>query len=86
MKTKRTRRPAAPDYRARWAPYLDAIRARLAAGEVITVTNAFGAARLESVSWSEVTGCTYHTGRGFSARSFVADLGWVERVAAGGAS
>lgn len=74
-----------PDYRARWAPLLAAINARIAAGDVLEVTNAFGTYRVESVSWSAVTGCMYHVGRSLNARSFVADLGWVERVAAGGA-
>ena len=55
--TKRPARRPATDYRALWAPKLAAIRERLAAGEVIEVTNAFGTYRLESVSWSEVTGC-----------------------------
>lgn len=86
MRTRRNSRKPATDYRAVWAPKLAAIGARLAAGEVIMVTNAFGTAQLVSVSWSEVTGCMYHTGRGFSARSFVADLGWVERLAAGAAA
>lgn len=84
-KTRRTRRPAVDVYRARWAPQLAAINARLASGEMIEVTNAFGTTLLRSVSWSEVTGCMYHTGIGFNARSFCADLGWVERLAAGAA-
>lgn len=84
-KTNSKRKVQIPDYRAKWAPSLASINARIAAGEVIMVTNAFGSFRLRAVTWSDVTGCMYHTGRDFSAASFCADLSWIERIAAGGA-